>query len=170
MLVYRICKEDEAYNILSTKSLDSIGKYCTINSKLNTHKYESDKRYIHFFKNYDSVFYLNVRSGYYICTYDIPEYLLSENIGAGFYMDRFLFMNKESVTEYAIEDTSMDYDYLRRIDKIIDFIDVEEYMEGDYKGKLQNVFQKSEDGMTNKHVDEKQPPQLKKKLKKQKKI
>ena len=140
MVVYRLCSESEFQKILDTMSFDDIGSLCSDNRKLNNHKYQINKKYLHFFKDYDSLFYLYLKPESYICTYNIPDELLEEYIGIGEYLD-IVFMRKvESVIEYAIPNDEIVFDYLKRIERVIKYIDYEEYLNDDYKSSLEKVY------------------------------
>ncbi len=140
MLVYRICDKEEVKKIINGISFDDIGNCFTVNSDLNTHQYKSDIRYLHFFKNYDSVFYLNVTNGYYICTYNIPEEILDLYSGIGLYRDRLFFKSLEEVPEYAVPSNEIKSNYLERIDKVTDYIDFEDYVYGNYVDNLITIY------------------------------
>lgn len=140
MNVYRLCNESEINEILNTKSFINTGKICNNNVKLNNHKYKSNQRYLHFFRNKDSLFYLNLKQGTYICIYDIPIELLEKYNGIGYYLD-ILFMEKlEGITEYAIPSDEIVFNYLQKVDKVINYIDFEDSFNFNYKNKLETVY------------------------------
>ena len=58
MKVFRLCREDEVKQILNSKSFENVGNYCR-NSERNSHNYNEDVRYLHFFKNKSDLLYLN---------------------------------------------------------------------------------------------------------------
>ena len=136
MLVYRISSEQEINQILKDQSFINIGKTYNRDEKVNTHLYVEGKQYIHFFKDYDSIFYLYVTKGCYIVTYDIPEELLNQNKGIGYYYDRTYMEKLESVEEYSIPKEQVHFSYLIGIDKVIEPIEFEDYYCDDYKNKL----------------------------------
>lgn len=140
MLVYRICKKDEIDMIFNDRNFKNVGKVCKINDNINTHVYKNNKKYIHFFKNKDSIFYLNTTKEMYVCTYDIPIYLLETHYGVGFYLDKFNFRNLEKVSEYAIENESISFNYLLRIEKILEYIDIDDYMHDDISSKIETIY------------------------------
>lgn len=141
MLVYRICDEEEIKKIVNGISFHDIGYYFTLNPDLNTHQYKSNIKYLHFFESYDSIFYLNVTNGYYICTYNIPNEILDLYSGMGLYLDRLFFKSLEEVPEYAIPSDEVKNNYLERIDKVTDYIDFEDYIYGNYVDNLINIYQ-----------------------------
>ena len=142
MVVYRLCNELEFQKILNTMSFNDIGSLYSDNSKLNNHKYQANQKYLHFFKDYNSLFYLCLKPGSYICTYDIPDNLLEKYVGIGQYLD-IIFMRKlENAIEYAIPNDEILFDYLKRIDKVSKYIDYEEYLDGDYKSSLETLYDK----------------------------
>ena len=140
MTVYRLCNELEFQKILNTMSFDDIGSLCCNNSKRNNHRYKSNQKYLHFFKDYDSLFYLYLKSGTYICTYDIPDEILEKYVGVGKYLDRMYMKKIESVTEYSIPNAEISFDYLKSIEKISRDIEYEEYIDDDYKDSLELVY------------------------------
>lgn len=140
MIVYRLCKKEEIAILFCDKSFQNIGKVCEINSEINTHFYEPEKKYIHFFKNKGDIFYLDVKQDMFICTYDVPSYLLQRYSGIGFYYDRYNFRNLEHVTEYAIENEYIDFNYLIKIEKILEFIDIDDYMYDDISSKIDTIY------------------------------
>ena len=140
MIVYRICKKKEIDMILNEKNFYNIGKTYEINEKVNTHQYKNNQKYIHFFKNKDSIFYLNITQDMFICTYDIPLYLLVKHYGTGFYLDRFNFTNLEIVKEYAIENELIDFNYLLKIERLVEYIDIENYMYDDISSKIETIY------------------------------
>lgn len=144
MIVYRLCKEEEIREIISTKSFKKIGKKCQNNPNVNTHKYIEGHNYLHFFKDYSCIYYLNISKGNYICTYDIPDEILRKNIGIGYYLDRFFMRNLDSVEEYAIESTLINYSFLKQVAKINGYIDFEDYLEGSHDKYIETIYDKSE--------------------------
>ena len=129
MLVYRICKAPEMESLLNTKSFNNVGKNFKINSKKNNHKYKEGKKYLHFFKSKNDIFYLNLAKNYFLCTYDIPEALLKEKQGIGLYLDLFKFNNLIEVEEYAIETDLLKIEYLVKVEKFLKTIDIFDYIE-----------------------------------------
>lgn len=140
MLVYRICQKNEIETILKDKTFINAGKYYEINNKKNTHKYLINKKYIHFFKDKDSIFYLNTDAKMYICTYNIPNHLLETHYGIGYYLDRIYYKNLEKVDEYAIENEFISFNYLLKIEKIIKYIDIEDYINNDISSKIEIIY------------------------------
>ena len=128
MKVFRLSNEAEITAILENKSFVGLGKEFAINPKLNNHKYQPQQRYMHFFKDFGSIFYLFPDEGKYICTYDLPKDLLDRTMGEGSYLDYFFYRNLQSTTEYAVPEGDMDFAYLQRIDRITKEIDVEDYI------------------------------------------
>ena len=137
MLVYRICDKREIFNILRDESFINVGNVFTSEEKINTHTYQDNEKYMHFFSDFDSVFYLNTFKNNFICTYDIPESLLKTNLGLGFYYDRVNYKVLEAVCEYAINHNEINISYLKKIDQIIDYLD---YLDYDYSNKLQTIY------------------------------
>lgn len=130
MLVYRICSKHEIEQILNYNEFTAIGNYglTYLNDYKNSHKYKLNKLYLHFFKNKDSIFYMDTSKDRFICTYDIPEDILKTGMGIGKYLDYFNFSHLLNVCEYAIESSLINFEYLLKIERINKYIDIEDYM------------------------------------------
>ena len=82
MKVYRVCDKEEIDKILSGVDFKDIGAPGIRYKKepgeidLNTHIYDENEMYMHFFPDFKDLFYLNLEEGRYICLYDIPEEIL----------------------------------------------------------------------------------------------
>ncbi len=118
MIVYRLCRKDEAKKILVDRTLEDIGQKMQIDPKKNTHQYIQDENYIHFFENLTSILYLNTSEGKVICEYDIPEDILNQTIGTGDYLDYIYYKDLDTVTEYAIESNKVKFEYLKKMYQI----------------------------------------------------
>ena len=140
MIVYRICSKNEIEMIFQEQSFCNVGNFFKTNKNINTHLYQENKKYIHFFKDFDSIFYLNTTSNMFICTYNIPNYLLEEKSGEGFYPDYFNHTSLQKVCEFAIENEYINFNYLLKIDKILDFIDIEDYLYYDISDKIKTIY------------------------------
>jgi hypothetical protein len=140
MIVYRICEEKEIQNIICNRSLDEVGSVFKNNARFNNHKYAPDTKYLHFFKEYDGVFYVGVNRGRYICSYDIPDVILDKFSGIGYYLDRTFLRKRESVSEYAIPCELLSINYLKKVEKVTSYIDFEEYVYDDYKNKIITMY------------------------------
>lgn len=83
----------------------------------NTHDYIPGVRYMHFFKDFSSLYYgLIYGKGFNICTYDIDDELLSRYKGMGKY---YYFDTEYSLLEeYAIPSKLISVDYLISVEKI----------------------------------------------------
>ena len=139
MLVYRLSSLEEINELFDSKNISNICKTFTPSKKKNNFKYDPNKRYIHFFKDFESTFYLNLDKDKYICVYDIPELTLERNKGMGIYLDRE-FMNKiDMVREYAIPSEEMDYSYLKSVHRILEYIDYCDYLEDNYIDKIEKI-------------------------------
>ena len=128
MQVYRLSSKDEVERILNTHSFEGLGKECTPNPKLNNHNYQSNTRYIHFFKDFSSIFYLYPDENKFICTYDFPEEILSGTKGEGKYLDYLFFRNLQTTSEYAIPESNVNFSHLRQISRINRELEVEDYI------------------------------------------
>ena len=133
MMVYRLCSKDEVDKILKTKSYDNVGTLGKVYIKekgevdLNTHSYEENKYYMHFFPEFDNLFYLPLEKDMYICYYDIPKEILDTSFGYGEYKDYFILSIPRKVLEYSMETSNLKYEYLEQIDHIKENIPVDEY-------------------------------------------
>ncbi len=144
MKVYRLCSEEEYESMMNTKSYESIGKECKKNRMLSNHQYQPDQKYLHFFKDFASIFYFYVREGTYVCTYDIPDGLLKQYEGIGKYLDRINMRNYDYVTEYAIPNKEMDFSYLSKIDKATRTIEFEEILFDEHIDGLETVYDREQ--------------------------
>lgn len=126
MILYRVCKEDEMKSLLE-EDYDNIGRYC-YDTVVNNHKYELDKKYLHFFDSYSDIFHLNLKEGFYICEYDIPDELLADREGYGVYSDYFKFKKVDHVKEYSIDSSLISKDYLLRSYRIKRYLDIDDYL------------------------------------------
>lgn len=140
MKVFRLCREEEVKQILNSKSFENVGNYCR-NSERNSHNYNEDVRYLHFFKNKSDLLYLNTLANRFICVYDIPKELLSSYYGHGKYRDYIRFVTLNKVEEFAIPAASIRFDYLNSIIKIIKDIDFEDMYENpNLSGLTQEIY------------------------------
>ena len=144
MLVYRLCKEDEVWEILKSKKFMKVGKSFKINNRNNTHKYMENRKYLHFFHEKVNIFHFDVCTEYYICTYNIPYELLEKYKGFGYYLDCFNLKTFVQVVEYAVPTNDMSFDYLLKIDEIKDDMDIDDYMYNNIKNKLITIYEKQE--------------------------
>ena len=61
MKVFRLCREEEIKQILKNQSCEKVGSYCS-NSEKNSHNYNEDVKYLHFFViSYKRNFYLEIQ-------------------------------------------------------------------------------------------------------------
>ena len=128
MVVYRVCKKEELKKILEDNSFRNIG-YNFFDSNLNTHKYNINSKYLHFFLNKDSILYLRTLKDRYICIYDIPEDILKQSEGIGYYWDYINYRVLNEVTEYAVESSNIKMIYLKQVSYIKKDIDDEEFLD-----------------------------------------
>ena len=123
MLVYRVCSQNEINCILKNKNYNNVGRniYCNLYGKIlaNTHKYDELGYYMHFFKDYSSIYLLECNVVEYICIYDIPLSLLNNYIGKGMYDVEVNGLPESfEVFEYAIPSKLISVDYLISVEKI----------------------------------------------------
>ena len=68
--------------------------------------------YFKFFQNLDtSISYLAIEEGTYVCKYDIPDSILKQSKGLGYYKDIHNYHSHET-SEYAVESSKIKFDYL----------------------------------------------------------
>ena len=141
MQVYRVCNKKEYSIIMKTKNCSIVGSEMS-NSNFNSHYYMKDKKYMHFFSNFDDILYLNLRKDYYICIYDIPDDLLNISAGIGYYYDFIEFDRIVSAEEYSIESNDIKFDYLIKAYRINEYLDFEDFIYGDVISKCEQVYEK----------------------------
>ena len=129
MFLYRLCKEEEALKILETKRIATIGRYCINNLKLNTHIYEKNQKYLHFFLEEYAITNLNPSKGKYICTYNLPIYLVDKYQGFGYYRSVFDLDTTVKIPECAIPSQLISFTDLIKIEKIKEYLDFELYLD-----------------------------------------
>ena len=140
MRVFRLCRENEVKKILGSNEFEDIGNYCR-NSEKNTHRYDEDIKYLHFFKKQEDLLYLNTLASRFICVYDIPSDLLSRYHGYGKYRDYIKFVTLNEVEEFAIPSKLIKFEYLLTISRIISDIDIEDMLENsNLDGITQKVY------------------------------
>ena len=128
MLVYRLCNSVEIANILSAKNFSQVGNYFSKNEKLNTNSYNENVKYLHFFKFKSDLLYLALNTNNYICTYDIPCYILELNKGTGFYLDVYDFKDMKTIDEFAIPINQLHFSNLLMVEKIINYMDIDDFL------------------------------------------
>lgn len=127
MLVYRICKKEEIEKLFKNHNIEDIGN-CFSLTEVNNHHYEPNQKYLHFFKDKDSILHFLLKEKY-LCIYDIPEDILKQYEGIGYYLDYFKFAIKIEVDEYAIRSNKLNFDYLEKIYYIKEEIDLDDYLD-----------------------------------------
>lgn len=143
MLLYRICTNKEL-NLILTNNFSEVGSFGAElieyqkEKGMNTHKYEADKYYMHFYKDKDNVLFGNTSAGNYVCTYDIPDEILDNSFGYGQYLSPFNLESIVSVPEYAIESNIIKKEYIKRIEIIKETI---EFCDDDYPNSLDDFFE-----------------------------
>ena len=137
MIVYRLSNKNEVDEILSNKNFNNVGSFFEIDKKKNNHKYNSNKKYLHFFRDKYSLLFLNMKKGEFICTYNIPDDILKEKSGYGAYLNFVTFKEVVPVPEFAVESELITFDYLVKIDKIIKDIEHEDFL---FNEKLTNLI------------------------------
>jgi len=115
MKVFRLCNKNEIELILNQKNFSNAGCECEICPSKNTHKYIPKKKYLHFFEQEISLLYLFLKKSTFVCVYDIPENILNQTKGIGYYLNFINFTNLDEVTEYAIESEQVEFKYLKQV-------------------------------------------------------
>ena len=128
MLVYRICKKDEIDNILNNKSFVNVGNNFNY-SCINNHNYNENKKYLHFFLNLDSILYLRTLKDRYLCIYDIDDNILNKNEGLGYYLNYISYNTLDEVIEYRLENTDINFNDLKQVYYINNYIDYEDFLD-----------------------------------------
>lgn len=115
MRVYRYLSKNEL-NALLAGDFDKVGQVYNKNemSRINSHKYKESVRYLHFFKNEDDIAYVRNAGflpygDYYVCTFDIPLFILLFGIGEGYYG----YNGALKATEFIVPADLMKTKYLR---------------------------------------------------------
>jgi hypothetical protein len=130
MVVYRVCKKDEFDCIINGITFNKLGTYYDFDtSKLNTHNYVENENYLHFFKDVGSVVFLGELKDNYLCYYDIPDDVLEQYKGTGFYNQPGLIYRKFNLDEYAIPSKLLKSEYIIGIDRIKIEIEWEDYID-----------------------------------------
>lgn len=140
MIVFRLCREDEVQQILDKQSFEKVGSLCKSSDK-NSHAYNENVKYMHFFAKKSDLLYLNTLKGRFICEYNIPDTVLANHYGLGKYLDYINFSEMNKVEEFAIPSRDIRFDYLESINKITKDIDYEDMFEdSNLKGFVQEVY------------------------------
>ena len=131
MLVYRICRQEEFDQIIGDVDFSNIGRKFTLDDtiSLNSHDYEEDGNYLHFFKELSSIIFLADLKDHYLCYYELPEDLLEKHKGIGYYAEPSLWMNTSKLEEYAVPSRLLMREFIVGIDKIKYGIDIDDYLE-----------------------------------------
>lgn len=141
MELYRVCKEDELDNLFNDIDTSNIGRYC-YPSCVNTHMYDLNKKYLHFFTKFSDIFYLNLRKGYYICEYNIPDNILEGRFGTGRYTDLIKFKSCIDVEECILENNEINFDYLVKVYKIKEKMDIEDLIFDNVDNKIRLIYRR----------------------------
>lgn len=115
MRVFRLCNKSELEKIAESEDLRLVGKSYKVDPIKNTHQYQEEKRYMHFFEDEMGLLYLSPKKGKYICIYDIPDEVLEKLKGYGNYADFIDLETIRKVTEYAVPSEQVKMSYLRYI-------------------------------------------------------
>ena len=158
MLVYRLCKVGEVEKLLNNKDVNEIaipGSNLIKKQQeknINSHCYNFQLSYLHFFKKLESIFYFYTADKY-ICTYDIPDEILEKYEGEGFYLDYINFEKTQKTVEYAIPSNELDFSYLVKIDKINEVIDYEDYIfDPSLKDEIETIYLKEKGRSRSRHI------------------
>lgn len=109
MKVYRYLSKTELNNILNG-NIDKLGNEFSHSkiARMNTHKYKKGEKYLHFFKDKESItnirkLHKNSNADFYICTFEIPKLTLFFGAGKGFYAPCGYDLDFNYETEFAIK-------------------------------------------------------------------
>lgn len=117
MRVYRYLSHEELKNILRG-NVDNIGSYFSNGKqKANTHHYNANERYIHFYKSAADMqdirsIYRSYDNDFYFCSFEIPISLLFACKGKGFYPAHGFEEDVCTLTEYAVPVSSFKSEWL----------------------------------------------------------
>ena len=125
MRVYRYLSEPELNNMISgkTSELGQDGTFIKIaqrkyKTKLNTHRYVSGEKYLHFFKSLSDIEYIrqerrDYTGNFYFAEFEIPPLVLFFAAGKGFYSSLHGYdCFTESVSEFAVKSKNFNPDWL----------------------------------------------------------
>ncbi len=143
MKLYRVCTDTEGKIILNEKDFSKLGSNYRGMYK-NTFKYEYNKKYLHFFNYYGNIYFMNLRKGYYICEYEVPDEIIPEPTN-GYYMDFVTFCEDRDIPEYVIESNKIKFEYLSNMYRIKNYIDYEDYLYGDLPSMIEEVYTKEKE-------------------------
>ncbi len=109
MKLFRVCKRQEVGCILRDFGFENVGtEYTSIED--NTHQYDKNKKYLHFFTKKKNIKYLGtMRNGMLLCTYDVPDQIAQDHTGIGKY---YTIRGIEVLEECAIPTEELRYEYL----------------------------------------------------------
>lgn len=115
MIVYRYLSKEELTNILNN-NLNKIGNVCYDKKYSNTHHYNKDIPYLHFFKylkDIDKIQSIKHKANnLYLCKFNIPISKLIFHLGTGYYSAHGYDTDYETVREYAIPANKIKTEYL----------------------------------------------------------
>lgn len=150
MLVYRICDKEEIDKLFENYNIEDIGfKIVDKNYygvyKPNNHKYKNNKKYLHFFKDLENIFYLSTKKDRYICTYEIDDKILNKTKGIGKYLNFINYIHLIEVEEYAINIKLLDFNNLLKVDLIEEDIDYEDFLnDNSLSCYIKNIYEKED--------------------------
>ena len=147
MVVYRLAMQDEIESILDEKDYKNVGRYWENDAHLSTHRYDIHEKYLHFFLSLDSIFYLYTHVGLYICTYDVPDYLVKAYYGTGRYCNMVNHNIIDEVKECAIPSKYICFDNLVKVECIEYLMKYEDYLNGKYSDLTKVVYEKEREKM-----------------------
>lgn len=139
MIVYRVCKKDEIDNILNNKLFINVGNNFNY-SCINNHSYNKDTKYLHFFLNLDSILYLRTLKDRYLCIYDIEDNILNKNKGLGYYLNYISYNTLDEVIEYRLENKDINFDNLKQVYYINNYIDYEDFFDDFDISKIADII------------------------------
>ena len=117
MIVYRFLCEKELHKILNG-DIKNLGRKFII-SKCNTHRYNPNKKYMHFFKSKDGIAKIQQISHKfeeekkYICEFEIPMMVLMRGRGFGYYNPRGYDVDRAKLEEFRVSTDVFKTEWLR---------------------------------------------------------
>lgn len=130
MIVYRVCTQEEYESLVNGIAVSELGAYFDFDtSLLNDHKYNNDEKYLHFFGEMGNIVFLGTLKDHYLCYYDIPNDLLDNNKGIGYYNEPGVIVKRFNIEEYAIPSNLIKFEYLVGIAKIEQEIELDDYLD-----------------------------------------
>ena len=118
--VYRYISQREL-GLLENGDFESLGSTYSRKEVSNTHKYNEDEKYLHFFDSTNlpsTVLHSLSKTKEFLCEFEIDKSILSHHKGTGYYTPQGYDFDYTSVTEYAIPTSEYNPNWLTSITPI----------------------------------------------------